>query len=417
MAIPFINILAPSLGGIGPIELADFNRLTRLNGNGIPFYAGRFYPKDSTGIWIDRGNLKDQIGFIAEIPPWRCWEYIDPTQIWMLSATPQEQIISTTTSIARIDWWPREEEDGLPENPQATNGWDYTPDEWEQSRARAGWGWGSTGANNIGASLDITSLDPLVEVQQNLNMPILFNQRVAISGIQGRCSEYAFFDQELRYMNGTGLNQNAFENAFYAENYPDGYRDYWRLRSDGAWKKRNQPIPVDYDDVDWGNTLIDERFQGTPSGYMPTGWVRDSADELDYLTTAITDPLLANRYGTEFWNEYTKYNEPGGSARMGQLLEIVPSAFDTVVYTIKVSCVTIVGQNVEDPAIADEPLGPFDVTLGDARINLADNVAQNLFANDWYFYWPVRYDTRYAEFRNEFLLNRAGIAFEGAIPP
>ena len=77
MAIPFINILAPSLGGIGPIELNDFNRLTRLNGNGIPFYAGRFYPKDSTGIWIERDGLKNQIGLIAETPPWYCWENID----------------------------------------------------------------------------------------------------------------------------------------------------------------------------------------------------------------------------------------------------------------------------------------------------------------------------------------------------
>ena len=405
MAIPFINILAPSLGGIGPIELADFNRLTRLSGNGIPFYAGRFYPKDSTGIWIERDGLKNQIGLIAETPPWYCWENIDPTQIWMIAGTPNEYIISTTTSIVRIDWWPREEDDGLPENPQAANGWDYTPNDWEKSRARAGWGWGSAGS--IGTVDDVDSLDPLVEIQQNLIPPLLLDGSVGISGIQGRCSEYAFFDQELKYMNGTGLNQNAFDNAFYAENYPDGYRDLWRLRSDGAWKKRNADVP---------NEGILE-FPTQSNGYMPSGWVRDSADELPYLTSAITDPLLANRYGTEYWNEYTRYNSNGPSARMGQLLEISPTLFDTVVYTIKVSCVTAIIQDPPDDVVLEKGLAGQDITLGDYRLNLGDTLSSNLLSNIWYFYWPVRWDGRYAEFRNEFLLNRAGLEYPGYAPP
>ena len=404
MAIPFINILAPSLGGIGPIELADFNRLTRLNGNGIPFYAGRFYPKDSTGIWIERDGLKNQIGLIAETPPWYCWENIDPTQIWMVAGIPQEKIITTTTSIVRIDWWPREEEDGLPES-SAPNGWDYAPNNWEESRARAGWGWGSAG--DISAVLNTDSLDPLVEIQNDLIPPLLLQGSVGISGIQGRCSEYAFFDQELRYMNGTGLNQNAFENAFYAENYPDGYKDLWRLRSDGAWRKRNAEVP---------NTGVLE-FPTRDDGYMPSGWVRDSADELPYLTSAITDPLLANRYGTEYWNEYTRYNSNGPSARMGQLLEISPTLFDTVVYTIKVSCVTVTIQDPPDDVVLEAGLNGQDVSLGDYRLGLSDTLANNLLSNVWYFYWPVRFDARYAEFRNEFLLNRAGIEYQGFAPP
>ena len=405
MAIPFINILAPSLGGIGPIELNDFNRLTRLNGNGIPFYAGRFYPKDSTGIWIERDGLKNQIGLIAETPPWYCWENIDPTQIWMIAGTPNEYIISTTTSIVRIDWWPREEEDGLPENPQATNGWDYTPNDWEESRARAGWGWGPAGG--ISTVDDVDSLDPLVEIQQNLIPPLLLDGSVGISNIQGRCSEYAFFDQELKYMNGTGLNQNAFENEFYRDTYPDGYRDLWRLRSDGAWKKRNATVP---------NEGILE-FPTRNDGYMPPGWVRDSADEIPYLTSAITDPLLANRYGTEYWNEYTRYNSDGPSARMGQLLEITPTLFDTVVYTIKVSCVTAIIEDPPDEVVLEAQLAGSDVTLADYRLNLGDTLTSNLLSNIWYFYWPVRYDGRYAEFRNEFLLNRAGIEYPGFAPP
>lgn len=405
MAIPFINILAPSLGGIGPIELADFNRLTRLNGNGIPFYAGRFYPKDSTGIWIERDGIKNQIGLIAETPPWYCWENIDPTQIWMIAGVPQEKIITTTTSIVRIDWWPREEDDGLPENPQATNGWDYTPNDWEKSRARAGWGWGSAGG--ISTALDTDSLDPLVEIQNDLIPPLLLQGSVGISGIQGRCSEYAFFDQELRYMNGTGLNQNSFENEFYAENYPDGYRDLWRLRSDGAWKKRNAEVP---------NTGVLE-WPTESNGYMPNGWTRDSGSDIPYLTSAITDPLLANRYGTEFWNEYTRYNSDGPSARMGQLLEITPTLFDTVVYTIKVSCVTVTIQDPPDDVVLEAGLNGQDVTLGDYRLGLSDTLANNLLSNIWYFYWPVRFDARYAELRNEFLLNRAGIEYPGFAPP
>ena len=52
MAVPFINVLAPSMGGIGPIETADFGKLSRLN-NGIPFYAGRLYPKKEDDAWIN----------------------------------------------------------------------------------------------------------------------------------------------------------------------------------------------------------------------------------------------------------------------------------------------------------------------------------------------------------------------------
>lgn len=401
MAVPFINILAPSFGGIGPIQLNDFNRLQRLNGNGVPFYAGRFYPKDSTGIWIDRDNLRDQIGFIAEIPPWYAWQDIDPTQIWMISLSPTEKIISTTTSIVRIDWWPREEDDGLPPS-NATNGWDYVPTDWEESRARDGWGWANTTLENITAP----SLDPAVEVQNDLIPPLLLNGKVGISNIQGRCSEYAFFDQELRFMNGTGLEQPQFDNAFYQENYPNGYKELWRLRSDGAWKKTNANVPPD-GQLEWPTQI---------SGYMPGGWVRDSGSDLAYETTAITDYLKANRYGTEFWNEYTRYavNSLGQPIRpnMGQLLEIKPTAFDTVVYTIKVSCIVA---NIDPPTpeeeqtLAAQPIGGTSTTYNEYRLNIGDTLANNLLSNIWYFYWPVRYDGRYAEFRNEFLLNRAGI--------
>ena len=89
MAVPYINILAPSMGGIGPIELSDLPMLSSLSGNGVPFYAGRFYPKDSQAI-ID--GL--QLGLISQTPPWLTWEEIQPTQIWMVPINPDERIVT-----------------------------------------------------------------------------------------------------------------------------------------------------------------------------------------------------------------------------------------------------------------------------------------------------------------------------------
>ena len=97
---------------------------------------------------------------------------------------------------------------------------------------------------------------------------------------------------------------------------------------------------------------------------------------------------------------------------MGQLLEIKPTAFDTVVYTIKVSCITAVIEPPtpeEEQRLAAQPIGGTDTTYGQYKLNISDTLSSNLLSNIWYFYWPVRYDGRYAEFRNEFLLNRAGI--------
>ena len=61
MAVPFINILAPSMGGIGPVEMKDIPKLGRLSqANGVPFYIGRFYPKNSSALkkaWVNKWNI------------------------------------------------------------------------------------------------------------------------------------------------------------------------------------------------------------------------------------------------------------------------------------------------------------------------------------------------------------------------
>ncbi len=51
MAMPWINLLAPSMGGIGPIGSSDLSKIEKLKeGTGIDLYAGRLYPKDTNAI-------------------------------------------------------------------------------------------------------------------------------------------------------------------------------------------------------------------------------------------------------------------------------------------------------------------------------------------------------------------------------
>ena len=86
------------MGGIGFIELTDTQRLAEMQEkNGVPFYAGRFYPKDNKTIIED---LFDGI-LNSNTPPWLTNKVLEPTQIWMVPAFEDERIVSTTTSIER----------------------------------------------------------------------------------------------------------------------------------------------------------------------------------------------------------------------------------------------------------------------------------------------------------------------------
>jgi len=133
----------------------------------IPFYAGRFYPKDSQAI-LD--GL--QLGLFSETPPWLTWEEIIPTQIWMVPVFEDERIVSTLTSIERIDFWPRLESDNLPE---------LKITDFDRRVMSL--------VNNRGAGI-FDTLDPGIEVTQNLIPPVFAAGYVGISEIKGRVTEW-----------------------------------------------------------------------------------------------------------------------------------------------------------------------------------------------------------------------------------
>ena len=99
MALPLINIYAYTMGGIGPVETKDISALSKLSEkNGVPFYAGRFYPKNHDAQW-----QLFNIGFNSQTAPWMTWEDIGPTQIWMLPAFEDERIIKLKLNPDRAD--------------------------------------------------------------------------------------------------------------------------------------------------------------------------------------------------------------------------------------------------------------------------------------------------------------------------
>ena len=185
MAVPFINFLAPSMGGIGPIELSDFSKLQTLQSkNGVPFYAGRFYPKDNQQI-IDGFNL----GLISQTPPWLTWERIQPTQIWMVPAFEDERIVTMNVTIERIDLWPRETDDYEGVDDDTVNDLvTYEPKYYGGDVIEKAWG-----SLNLLPSFN-GSLDPGIEIKQNLNYipPIITLGYLGIAEVSGYCSEWGF---------------------------------------------------------------------------------------------------------------------------------------------------------------------------------------------------------------------------------
>ena len=364
MAVPWINFLAPSMGGIGPIELADLPKLNELTEkNGIPFYAGRFYPKDSQAI-ID-GTL--QLGLISQTPPWLTWEEIESTQIWMVPVFEDERVVSTVTTIERIDLWPRDPEEGLPE-------WEQTYyDDQIQSEAW-GWGGGLVGVN----------IDPGIEVTQNVVPPALFLGYVGISAISGRITEYAFYDQEMTYIKAPQYNMPGLGGGDYE------YTEITRVRGDGIWTQSPAELP------EAGTPFEIEENGGYPGNL--THLTPSSAYQQWAMSSDITEARL---WGNETWNELTKFNDQG-EPQIGTFQEFKTSELDTVVFTIKVSAVTVV--------VPDEPF-PDDVATGLADYTqiALETLGSNLSNNIWYFYLPVRYNGEIPGERIQYLLNRAAI--------
>ena len=393
MAVPFINVLAPSMGGIGPIETADFGKLSRLN-NGIPFYAGRFYPKKEDDAWINGLNF----GLIARTPPWLTWDEIKPTQIWMVSLGDGEKIVETNTSIVRIDVWPRDDdhESGPWENNTyddriQTLGWGHNPTFWG----------------------DGVSIDNGIEIQQNYAGSNLVSLgAIGISTIEGVFTEYAFYDQELIYMNRRDLGQP--EMVVPEGEDPASYTELFRVRADGIWKQKNAPLTGDstfnLDDLtgEDGYPKLPMTFVGDwdPSHADYGEWVHDN-----HYVIGLTDnnQQQVDTYLNRTWDELTKWtNDATGSnvvigaskAPMGQVIQLTASKLDTVVFTIKTSTKTLTG-------IPNLPFSPSTTAAFTeyAKANFADNLTSSI----WYFYLPVKLNATMFARRKELLINREGI--------
>ena len=379
MAVPFINFLAPSMGGIGPVELADISWLNELSqSNGVPFYAGRFYPKDNQAI-ID--GL--QLGLISESPPWLTWEEIKPTQIWMIPVFEDERIVTMNVTIERIDVKPREPSDFDTMDPQTAfelANWEppvYGGDVLEKAHGQV----------NLLPSFN-GSLDPGITILQNLNFipPGLSLGYLGIASLSGRCTEWGFYDQEMTIINGTRFGQPQWGYGG-ADELGYDYSEVIKLRPDGAWIKRNAEIGVD--------GSIPEFSTGDYEQYIQNS----------YFDTAIQDYTDAQSIGNDYYDAATRIEGDGvtGNPRAGLIQDIRSSEMDTVVYTIKVAATTVI--------VPDAITGPDKATIDDLLSGALETLGSNLSNNIWYFYLPVRYNgdipaRRYAEYFRKAGINR-----------
>ena len=376
MAVPWINLFANTMGGIGPIELVDLPKINQLRvETGVPFYAGRFYPKNTAEEW----NFLAP-GFVSETPPWVTWSPMGNTQIWMVPVFEDERVILTQTEIYSINMWPRseEEEEEIGKYHETT---------FDRQRQNAGW------LNSFGVN---DTIDPGIIVNNNVIPPVLFAGYVGISEISGFVSEYAFYDQELIILNGTKYGQPQYRTAanqygYYGDDV-DNYQEIALIRGDGRWVKKDAKIdPV-------GELKIDYDYN---SGF-PVGFFRENP-ATSYEPWVITDKVEARFYGNGKWEQYTKIDSVDGFEvpRAGVVMGVRPSKLDTVVFTIKVSCTTI---NVPDPMP-----GETELALEDYRRSALETFGSNLTNNIWYFYMPVRYNGIYSGDRAEWLIDQAAI--------
>lgn len=370
MAVPWINLLAPSMGGIGPVEISDLGKLEELtDNNNVPFYAGRFYPKDSQAVFDGL-----QLGLISTTPPWLTWEEIKDTQIWMVPVLEDERIVTMNVTVDRIDLWPRDE------------GVDYLPVDdptsYDMAVRPSVWGHSST---------DITyaNVDPGIIVTNDVVPPVLFLGYVGISTISGYVSEVPFYDQELTIINAPQYNMPDLD---------ERDAEILHVRSDGIWRQRPAILPED------GQPLIIEKTNGYPT--FEAGWRRTTPNATYALFAISEEEEEAKTFGSRRWDELTR-PKSDGSPRAGTIAEVKSSELDTVVITIKVSCTTII--------LPDEPF-PDSVLTGlvsYGKIGL-ETFGSNLTNNIWYFYWPVRYNGEFAGDRTQFLLNRTAVNQPGA---
>lgn len=397
MAVPFINIFANTMGGIGTIELNDYTKL--VNGlkqrAGVPFYAGRFYPTKTAEEW----NFLSP-GFLAQTPPWLTWADMGDTPIVMVSQDPNEFIIGTTTEITHIDVWPRDQDviDALGRNPD-----EDVENLFHQRQIREGWG----------ESPDGGSRDPGINIDNEFILPVssnplwfvlaLFGQ-IAVSELDGHCTDYAFYDHSVIILNGYKYNQAHYKGK--ARNFGSGqyigkevdYQEIFILRADGVWKKEDAKV----------SSQGQPDIQYTREGYPANGFFRVASADM-YEDWVITDRALAQTYGVERWNQYLKIDtltDPEGRVyevpAAGVILGAPTSRLDQVVYTIKVSCVSII-------IVKDQP----DPAREAERISLASSAlatfGANIINNVWYFYMPVRFSGTYSGPRVKYIQAQSAV--------
>lgn len=420
MAVPFINIFANTMGGIGPIELVDIAKIDDLREeNGIPFYAGRFYPKNTAEEW----DFLDP-GFISETPPFIGWKDFGETQIWMIPVLEDERIVNMTCEITHINVWPRKPED---EDYEAQG--DYTPTGYDTVMQTAGWRKYEPGEGGIIDSVFdgevVENIDPGVVVTNDIVPPLLFLGYVGISEINGKVTEYAFYDQEMIIVNGTRYQQRQFENdaklyriqqgfnsdeeeiAFLQGDFdPDTYQEILRIRADGVWRKRGFNIAnatfditsEDYTNPDTGIPVGFEQIVTSGSAEARVNWFDWTYSSEQYASEGFPE----QRKRTEKTPQVTDEGEPYTEYEAGIVQQFVPSRLNQICYTIKVSCETII--------VPDQPI---DIETEEGLLELGqlglETFGSNLTNNIWYFYMPVVYSGQYIGARVDELIERAGI--------
>ena len=403
MAVPFINLFANTMGGIGPIELSDLSRLGDLTQQtGVPFYAGRFYPKNTADEW----NLLNP-GFFSQTPPFIGWKDFGDTQIWMVPAFEDERILTMNCEVTHISLWPRSAEEEETQGEFTPTGYDY---------AMQGGGWELSGPDD--------SIDPGVIVTNDVVPPLLFAGYVGISELSGSVTEYGWYDQEMVIVNNTKYGQDhiainaknyrfslgfadAAEEIDFLQNFnPDTYQEILRVRTDGVWRKQGFNI------ADSTFDITSEEYTSPTSGLPHKGFQQISTSgSADLRSSWINNTHSSVQYaseGTPVQRERTEKtvltgddNIPYTKYEAGIVQQFVPSRLNTLCYTIKVSCTTGI---VPDTIPADTA-----TALGDLAAGALETLGSNLSNNIWYFYMPVLYNGDYLGDRIDELTSRGGI--------
>ena len=416
MAVPFINIFANTMGGIGPIEIADISKIDSLREqNGLAFYAGRFYPKNTASEW----NLLNP-GFISQTPPFIGWKDIGDTQIWMVPALEDERIVSMACEVTHINVWPRSTEEAQAQG-------EYTPTGYDTVMQTAGWRKYAPGEGGIIDSVfdgtPVENLDPGLVVTNNVVPPILFLGYVGISEVSGRVTEYAFYDQEMIIVNGTRYNQSHFE--VNAKNYrlsqgfasddeeiaylqdfnPDTYQEILRIRTDGVWRKVGFDIAdstfdittADYTNQNTGIPVGFEQIVTSGSADSRSNWFEWTYSSVQYASEGFSE----QRERTSSTTQIPSSGIPFIKYEAGIVQQFVPSKLNQIVFTIKVSCETII---VPDTVPSDTATALEDLAQGGL-----ETFGSNLLNNIWYFYMPVVYNGDYLGDRIDALTSRGAI--------